>query len=486
MLMMPYVPRLTRSSVPLVVALLVLCNVFVYFVLQGQDENRYRLIGEYYAGSVLPQVEFPAYAQWLTRQGEAEKRQAFEQASRHNGFAALRMLEADDEFLQALRAGEIVTDAQDEYADWRRARAQFDQMQSRLFGERFAFRAEQPSWLTAFSHQFLHGSNAHLIGNMVVLVLIAPAVEALVGSGLFLCIYLLGGLAAAAGHILFTGGAPGALVGASGAISAAMGAFAVLLGRRRIPFFYFVVVYFDVIRAPALLALPLWLVNELLQFFWLGNAQVAYGAHFGGLLAGALLAFPLRVRAHARLLPTEETAVAPGAEARRPEAAPRPSWEVAMQEARRLMAAQRFDEARRAYARAASAAPADVAVLRECFNVARLMPRSAEFAKIAPLICALEGRDEASALLVRELFAECSKAGLRLPPQSLYLLVRRFAEARCTRELEQAVRQLHAQAPTHPQMAGLIDYACRMLREAGDGTRAAELATLRPRPAEGA
>lgn len=152
-----------------------------------------------------------------------------------------------------------------------------------------------------------------------------------------------------------------------------------------------------------------------------------------------------------------------------------------MQEARRLMAAQRFDDARRAYARAASAAQGDVAVLRESFNVARLMPGSAEFAIIAQLICALEGRDEGSATLVRDVFAESSKAALRLPPQSLLLLIRRFAESRSSRELEQAVRQLHAQAPTHPQLAGVIEYACRALREAGDPLRALELAKLKPR-----
>ena len=74
-------------------------------------------------------------------------------------------------------------------------------------------------------------------------------------------------------------------LGASGAVSALMGMYAVLYRMRRIRFFYQFLVYFNYVTAPALLLLPAWIANELLQH-WLGGRGIAYMAHLGGLLTG--------------------------------------------------------------------------------------------------------------------------------------------------------------------------------------------------------
>jgi hypothetical protein len=79
-------------------------------------------------------------------------------------------------------------------------------------------------------------------------------------------------------------------LGASGAISAVMAAYLVLFGRRRINFFYWLFFFFGTVRWPALVILPVWLANELLQRFVLdrgGNTN--YLAHFAGFVCGALL-----------------------------------------------------------------------------------------------------------------------------------------------------------------------------------------------------
>ncbi|PAS98390.1 MAG: hypothetical protein BSR46_12145 [Candidatus Dactylopiibacterium carminicum] len=477
MLMMPYVSRITRARFPVAVLLLVLINLFVYFVLQARDEQRYELLGDYYASSVLPGIEFPAYAQWLGRQAETAKLVAFEEARRRDGFAALHMLEADSAFQQALRNGDVLPEQDARRADWKRARGQFEAMRAQLFTERFAFDASHPSWLTAITHQFLHGSRAHLVGNMVVLILIAPAVEALVGSTAFLTIYLLGGLVAAASHMLFAGAAAGSLVGASGAISAAMGAFAVLLGRRRIPFFYFVVVYFDVIRAPALLALPLWMANELVQFFWFGDRQVAYGAHFGGLLAGALLAFPLRARAMARLARQDAADVTPiNPTGRESENLP---WAPALRDARRLMTAQRFDEARRAYGLVVRHEGVSTGALRECFNVLRLSPTNTEYQACLSAIFTMD-RSAPEQTLVLDAFRDYARntAAVALPPKVLVMLVRHFAHCRAWRELEQAAQALHAAAPDSPALVPILAKAAHALREGGEPLRALTLTRM--------
>lgn len=475
MFMMPYVTRLTRASFPLGVSLVVLACVLVYFGFQSGDEKRYQRIGEHYATSVLPAVELPAYEDYLRRRGETEALQRMEAFRRTQAlFPALSQMEGDAVFMARLRGGKIVTEEHPQFDAWRSARHQLDAMEARVFTERFGFDTGHPTALTALTHQFMHGSVGHLFGNMVVLILVGPAVEALIGTLPFLLVFVLGGFGAAAAHWLATQGVPGGLVGASGAIAAVMGAFAVLLGRRRIPFFYFLFVYFDVFRAPALLALPIWLVNEALQFFWLGNAHVAYGAHFGGLLVGALLALPWRRRALARLLPEGGGAVV--------EAPSRPAAEVAVGEARRLMSTQRFDEARRAYARAAGEARGEVAVLRECLNVTQLAPASVEYHRVVARILALPGVDPVTQTLVLETFrayVQKARPQPRLEAETALALIARFAAARCLPELERAARLFHASAPQHPQLPRALAQAVQVLRAAGDPLRATELLKLK-------
>jgi membrane associated rhomboid family serine protease len=479
MFMMPWIARLTRSSFPLGVILLVLINAFVFFGLQSRDEKRYELMVDYYAHSVLPALELPRFAAHLKRVGEAEKLKRFEQMEKARAlFPAIRLMEADDIFMRELRGGRIITEAMPQFEDWQRARHQFEAMQQRLFTEKYAFDGEHPRWFTTLSHQFLHGDTGHIVGNMVVLILVAPAVEALLGTLPFLIVYLVGGLGAVGMHWLLSGGT-GSLVGASGAISAVMGAFAVLLGMRRIPFFYFFFFFFDIIRASALLALPIWLANEAIQFLWLGGiSHVAYGAHFGGLLAGALLVLPLRQRALARLGPEEdeESASEPGE-------APLPVAELTLREARRLMAAQRFDDARRAYARAAQQAGADVQRLRECWNVVKLAPASAEYHALAVLVLALRGQDGVTRAFLREVFnayVQQAKPLPRLAPEVLLLLIERFCSEQAWAELERAARLLQAAAPAHPELGSALNRAMRALREGGEPMRANALATLRP------
>ena len=57
--------------------------------------------------------------------------------------------------------------------------------------------------ITLVTSMFLHGSLLHLIGNMLFLWVFADNIEATIGSGRFLVFYLLGGLAAANGLLIF-------------------------------------------------------------------------------------------------------------------------------------------------------------------------------------------------------------------------------------------------------------------------------------------
>ena len=65
------------------------------------------------------------------------------------------------------------------------------------------------------------------------------------------------------------------LIGASGSISGAMAMVAVLYGTRKVPVFYWLFVYFNTARIPALLLLPVWLAIEAVQWALSPEAPVS-------------------------------------------------------------------------------------------------------------------------------------------------------------------------------------------------------------------
>ncbi len=155
-------------------------------------------------------------------------------------------------------------------------------------------------FLTILTSMFLHGGWFHLIGNMWYLWLFGDNVEWAMGSLRFVVFYILCGLGAAFAQMAVAPHSMVPLVGASGAISGVMGAYLVLFPWSRIltlvPFFFFY--YF--MELPAVLFLGFWFFIQL--FSALGSISmidlggVAWFAHIGGFITGALLVFPFRRR----------------------------------------------------------------------------------------------------------------------------------------------------------------------------------------------
>lgn len=478
MLLMPYLRNVIKPFIPFGVILLVAINLFVFFVLQQRDEPRYQKAFDYYAQSILVRLEPQAYHDFLQKNGRQRELNRFDKMRKREELLpyAVKMMEDDPAFMRALRANQIITREREDFGQWRQARQYFEQAMAGITVERYAFRTDNPSLLTAFTHQFLHGDTGHIVGNMIFLVLIAPAVEGLLGTGLFLAIYLIGGLGAVGMHWLVVGGGSG-LVGASGAISAAMGAFAVLLRWRRIPFFYFVFVYFDIIRAPALLAFPIWVANEVVQLVWFGNGHIAYGAHIGGLLTGGLLAWPFLRRAEERLLPES----AAGAGAATGESSSFDKLQEHLGQARKAMRDNAFDLARRAYLKAAGYAGGNLDVWRECLNVLKLAPGSEEYHKLTRALLRSQAGDAATHALLLEVFRDYVRLAQPRPALDAELLIRlgeRFRKHGCAPELERTARLLHAVAPEHPRCPEIILAAASALHSTGDGRRAADLTSL--------
>jgi membrane associated rhomboid family serine protease len=152
---------------------------------------------------------------------------------------------------------------------------------------------QQIFWLTPFTSMFLHGSLLHLAGNLLYLWIFGVPVEELLGHARFALFYLVCGFVAALAHVASDPGSYVSALGASGAISGLLGAYAVSYpgGRLRL--------LWPRIRVPALLFLVLWVALQVvsgLDAAERGDARIAWWAHIGGFLAGAMLARSMWVK----------------------------------------------------------------------------------------------------------------------------------------------------------------------------------------------
>jgi membrane associated rhomboid family serine protease len=146
-------------------------------------------------------------------------------------------------------------------------------------------------WLALVYSMFLHGSLLHLGGNMLFLWIFGNNIEDRMGIGGYVGFYLLAGLAASAAHILVQPDSTIPVVGASGAIAGVMGAYLVLFPNVRIRSLLILIVFVLFRDVPAKWLLGFWFVT---QFFTNPNEGVAWVAHVGGFIFGALVALLLR------------------------------------------------------------------------------------------------------------------------------------------------------------------------------------------------
>lgn len=165
---------------------------------------------------------------------------------------------------------------------------------------RFGFRPGAPSALAAVAHVFVHADFWHLFGNMVILFIAGGVLECFWHRWAYVALYALSGAAGLAAQVAASVGSLTPMIGASGCIAGLMGAFLVGYPRTKIKIGYFVwfalkprLGTFDV---PAWFALPLWAGIELVSALLVPpeGGGVAYWAHVGGFVCGAVLALAAR------------------------------------------------------------------------------------------------------------------------------------------------------------------------------------------------
>ena len=301
MLLLPYSDKSVVRSFPVVTTLLVIACTVMLFAFQSRDALREQRAFEYYHESGLDKIELPRYEEYLASSNDAEGTERLHLLHRAEAgsAAAVQLIQSDAQFQRALHAKRIVRENETGYDAWVSKRQHFDGLLGSTIQARFSLARSQAEEVWRFvTYSFLHGGIAHWLGNMVVLVLVGPFVEAALGRFRFAAAYLAGGAAAGALHVIVS---DSAVIGASGAIAATIGMLAVLYGTRKVPVFYWIFIVFGTAQIPALALLPIWLINEGYQWSLqakgpLSDATVAYGAHVGGLIAGAILARAWRPR----------------------------------------------------------------------------------------------------------------------------------------------------------------------------------------------
>jgi rhomboid protease GluP len=168
----------------------------------------------------------------------------------------------------------------------------FDRSNSEMlirWGSNFGPYTTDGQWWRLLSAAFLHGGFIHLLVNMFTLFDVGRLCERLYGTGRYVLIYALSGLAGSAASVWWNPGVNS--VGASGALFGVLGAtFAFMLDKRNgVPV--------GVMRAHAA-SMGIFIVYGLVNGF--ARTGIDNAAHLGGLLAGLGLGYALSAPVGAR------------------------------------------------------------------------------------------------------------------------------------------------------------------------------------------
>lgn len=300
MFIIPLTGKISWRNPPVVTIAIILINCLVFFFFQSNDKEWHRQAIEFYVESGLVRIEVPRYREYLkSTRGEDVPSFQGEEKDEMVLFRLLQEMEKDRVFMKKLHDNEIITPEESTYEEWASLRKIYEDKLSRVVFLRYGFIPEHKNFLAAFTHMFLHGGFMHLLGNMVFLWLVGCVLELGCGRVLYVFGYVISGILAAVFFGLIYTDSMVPLVGASGAISGLVGAYTVLYGKKKVKVFYSLGFYFNYVKVAGIVLLPIWIGNEFFQLLFGGDSHIAYVAHIGGLVSGALLGYlSLKFRGH--------------------------------------------------------------------------------------------------------------------------------------------------------------------------------------------
>jgi len=443
MFIIPVGNRVNWKRPPVITLLLILINCFVFFFLQSGNDQQDEKAERFYFSSELPNLELNRYSDYLQKKIGSDESQQFKEMIAKRDSSTLTLMESDGKFMRELQAGHIITPQAPEFATWTALRGKYQSMRS--FTTRYVYYVDNPSPVNAFTSAFMHGGFDHLFGNMVVLFLVGFLVESVIGKALFTLAYFIAIYASVYMFSLTAHG--GASLGASGAIAGVMGLYTVIFGLRKIDFFYSLGFYFDYVRAPAIILLPLWLGNELYQFLSEQGAHIAYMAHFGGLLSGAIVGSLYRWRQPALIENHHE-------EVEREELDGK-----AFQRGMDHLSAMDFPKALAAFKTLHEKHPGDLNLARLVYRAAKPDPSSEDYHRAALKLLALPEMDAATSKQTHTIFHEymnCAKPSPKLGRDLVAKLAKRFAVSGHCDDADKLVSFLQRSAPQHGDLPAVL------------------------------
>jgi membrane associated rhomboid family serine protease len=382
MIAIPLTKNFSWRNPPLLTIALILINCFIFIGFQRDDDRRWEEALAFYFASGLGDLEIEAYNLYVQQAGRPspEDDNSFRELPEDKKrYFYYREIVKDAEFGRRLAAGAILTERDPRLEAWRQLRSEFESQMDRVIAHKYGFRPAFPRLATWFTSIFLHGGWGHLIGNMIFLWLIGALIEYGCRHVVFPVIYILGGVGGDVLFWLLHSNSTSPCVGASGAISGIMGAFAVFYGLKRVGIFINLGFYFDYLKFPAILLLPVWMGHELFQLHFDEMSNVGYAAHLGGLGFGALLAWI------ARMVPgcLDQKAFA---------AAEEDKVADRLEQALKHISALEFNEARLLLEEILEEEPENITLWQHLFTIDRQRPETPQFhqttAKLMDLLCA--------------------------------------------------------------------------------------------------
>ena len=155
-----------------------------------------------------------------------------------------------------------------------------------------------PEAVTPITSQFLHAGFAHVGFNMLYLWIFGNNIEEELGATKFLVFYISCGIIAVLAQWFFSAMSGVPSLGASGAIAGVMGAYILKFPQAKIVTVLPLGIFFPLFRIPAVYFLGFWFIEQALNGIstfevsanvGMESGGVAYWAHAGGFIAGAIL-----------------------------------------------------------------------------------------------------------------------------------------------------------------------------------------------------
>lgn len=290
MVIIPTEKRFDWSHAPVVLCLIVIINVVVFVFYQSGDSNKYEEAISLYEQKELVFQEWPHFKEFLSSRQETQLLEESESLHRAELFEELSVqilfTEGFYNYLLENKKNQL-----NHYSElkWESDRAAVSRIIESVSSHSYGLIPNELKPITLITHQFLHGGLLHIVGNLFFLVICGFAVEAAIGHIRFLLFYILGGVAGGAFHMLFDMSSGTPLIGASGAISGVMAMYLGVFRFKKIEFFYWLFIFVGYFRAPALFILPLYVGKEVYSYASEPNSNVAFMAHTGGFIGGAVL-----------------------------------------------------------------------------------------------------------------------------------------------------------------------------------------------------